>query len=136
MKVFINYSPKDEALAAELVARLEAAGMDSWFNKREILPGDNWAEKTSEGLKESNAMVVLLTPDSLASEAVQANISYALGEKSFRHRVVPVVVGDLEESGSGRIPWILKRLKPVSLGTNQTTDAGFTQIVEALKKAG
>ncbi len=136
MKVFINYSHKDQELATELVDRLKAAGLNAWYDKLEILPGDNWAEKTSEGLKESDAMVVLLTPSALESEAVQANISYALSEKSFRHRVVPVVVGDLEKSDPNRIPWILKKLKPVSLGQNQTTDAGFNEIVETLKKAG
>jgi isopentenyl diphosphate isomerase/L-lactate dehydrogenase-like FMN-dependent dehydrogenase len=135
MKVFINYSPKDRELATELVSRLKAAGLDAWFDKSEILPGDNWAEKTSEGLKESDAMVVLLTPNSLASETVQANISYALGEKSFRHRVVPVLVGDVGKSGSDSIPWILKKLKPVSLGESQTTEAGFNEIVQALKSA-
>src|ERR1041384_8676284 len=133
MKVFINYSPKDEELATELVARLEAAGVGAWFKKREILPGDNWAEKTSEGLKESDAMVVLLTPNSLESEAVQSNISYALGDKSFSQRVIPVLVGDVEKSASDRIPWILKRLKPVSLGKDSATNAGFNQIVQALK---
>lgn len=135
MKVFINYSRKDEDLATELVTRLEAAGLDAWFDKREILPGDNWAEKTSEGLKESNAMVVLLTPNSLESEAVQNNISYALGNKSFSHRLIPVLVGDLEHFASNRIPWILKRLKPVSLGKDRPTNAGFDQIVQALKNA-
>src|ERR1041384_7480725 len=132
MKVFINYAPKDEDLATELVARLEAAGLDAWFKKGEILSGDNWAEKTSEGLKESDAMVVLLTPNSLESEAVQNNISYALGDKSFSQRVIPVLVGDVEKSASDRIPWILKRLKPVSLG-DSATNAGFNQIVQALK---
>jgi hypothetical protein len=65
MKVFISYASKDEALASKLVASLEEAGLDAWYKKREILPGDNWAEKISQGLKESNAMVVLLTADAL-----------------------------------------------------------------------
>ena len=135
MKVFINYAPKDEDLATELVAQLEAAGLDAWFKKREILPGDNWAEKTSEGLKESDAMVVLLTPNSLESEAVQNNISYALGDKSFNQRLIPVLVGDVEKFASDRIPWILKRLKPVSLGKDSATNTAFNQIVQALKSA-
>lgn len=135
MKVFITYAPEDEDLATELVARLEAAGLDVWFKKREILPGDNWAEKTSEGLKESDAMVALLTPSSLESEVVQSNISYALGDKSFNQRVIPVLVRDVEKSASDRIPWILKRLQPVSLGKDSATNAGFNQIVQALKNA-
>ena len=134
MKVFISYSHKDQVLATELVNRLKAAGLDAWFDKWEILPGDNWAEKTSEGLKESDAMVVLLTPNSAESEAIRANVSYALGEKSFRHRVIPVLVGDVGKSGPDHFPWILKKLKPVSL-ENQPTEAGFNEIVQKLKNA-
>jgi hypothetical protein len=135
MKVFINYSHKDTELAKQLAARLKDAGLEAWFDKWEILPGDNWAEKTSEGLKESDAMVVLLTPNALESDAVQNNISYALGDESFSQRLVPVMVGDVESVAADRIPWILKKLKPVSLGKDQAKDAGFAEIVKALKEA-
>jgi len=135
MKVFINYSHKDAALAAQLADRLKDAGLEAWFDKWEILPGDNWAEKTSEGLKESDAMVVLLTPNALDSDAVQNNISYALGDESFNQRLVPVMVEDVERVAADRIPWILKKLKPVSLGKDRAKDAGFAAIVKALKEA-
>ena len=135
MKVFINYSHKDAALAAQLADRLKDAGLEAWFDKWEILPGDNWAEKTSEGLKESDAMVVLLTPNALDSDAVQNNISYALGDESFSQRLVPVMVEDVERVAADRIPWILKKLKPVSLGKDRAKDAGFAAIVKALKEA-
>jgi hypothetical protein len=135
MKVFINYSPKDEGLATKLVATLEAAGLDAWFKKREILPGDNWAEKISQGLKESNAMVVLLSRDALDSDAVQSNISFALGEKAFSHRLIPVIVGDSQEFPSDRIPWIFNRLKTITLSKDSKNDEKFKEIVQALKDA-
>jgi TIR domain len=135
MKVFINYSHKDAELATQLAGRLKDAGLEAWFDKWEILPGDNWAEKTSEGLKESDAMVVLLTPNALESDAVQNNISYALGDESFNQRLVPVMVGDVERVAANRIPWILKKLKPVSLNKDRAKDAGFAEIVKALKDA-
>jgi hypothetical protein len=55
MKVFISHSHKDEALATKVVTYLEAAGLDAWYDKREIMPGDNWAEKIAKGLRESDA---------------------------------------------------------------------------------
>jgi hypothetical protein len=135
MKVFINYSPKDEALATKLVASLEDSGLDAWFKKREILPGDNWAEKIAQGLKESNAMVVLLTPAALESDAVQSNISYALGERAFSHRLIPVIVGDSQDFQSHRIPWIFNRLKTITLSKDSKNDEKFKEIVQALKDA-
>lgn len=135
MKVFISYSSKDEALATRLVASLEEAGLDAWYQKREIMPGDNWAEKISQGLKESNAMVVLLTADALESDAVQSSISYALGEKAFNKRLIPVLVGDSKDFPSDRIPWIFKRLKTVTLPREGANKDQFKQIVQVLKDA-
>lgn len=135
MKVFISYSSKDEALATRLVASLEDAGLDAWYQKREIMPGDNWAEKIAQGLKESNAMVVLLTADALESDAVQSSISYALGEKAFNKRLIPVLVGDSKDFPSDRIPWIFKRLKTITLPRDGTNKDQFKQIVQVLKDA-
>ncbi|HJZ82492.1 MAG TPA: toll/interleukin-1 receptor domain-containing protein [Pyrinomonadaceae bacterium] len=135
MKVFISYSPKDEAIATELVASLEDAGLDAWFKKREILPGDNWAEKIAQGLRESTAMVVLLSADALESDAVQSSISYALGEKAFSQRLIPVLIGDSQSFPSDRIPWIFKRLRTITLHGDRSNEEGFKEIVQALKDA-
>ncbi|HEV7683602.1 MAG TPA: toll/interleukin-1 receptor domain-containing protein [Pyrinomonadaceae bacterium] len=135
MKVFISYSSKDELLASKLVASLEKAGLDAWYTKREVLPGDNWAEKIASGLKESNAMVVLVTPDSLESDAVQGSISYALGDKSFRKRLIPVIVGDSKDFPTDKMPWIFKRLHTVNLSKDGQHEEQFKEIAQALKDA-
>jgi hypothetical protein len=135
MKVFISYSSKDEALATKIVASLEAAGLDAWYSKREIMPGDNWAEKIANGLKESNAMVVLVTPDALESDAVQSSISYALSERAFNKRLIPVIVGDSADFAKDRIPWIFNRLKTISLSKDGENEEQFKKIVQVLKDA-
>jgi TIR domain-containing protein len=135
MKVFISYSSKDEALATELVTSLEDAGLDAWYSKREVLPGDNWAEKIASGLKESNAMVVLVTPDSLESDAVQSSISYALGDKSFSKRLIPVIVGETKDFPADKMPWIFKRLHTINLSKDGQNEEQFKEIAQALTDA-
>jgi len=133
MKVFISYSPKDEALATKIVGALEEAGLDAWYKKREIMPGDNWAEKIASGLKESNAMVVLVTPEALESEAVQSSISYALAEQAYSKRLIPVIVGDSADFPADRIPWIFKRLHTVKLSKDGENEEQLKEIAQALK---
>jgi predicted RNA-binding protein with PIN domain len=135
MKVFISYSSKDETLATRIVASLEAAGLDAWYSKREIMPGDNWAEKIANGLRESNAMVVLVTPDALESDAVQSSISYALSERAFSKRLIPVIVGDSADFAKDRIPWIFNRLKTIKLSKDGGTKEQFKKIAQVLKDA-
>src|SRR5947209_19719904 len=112
MPVFISYAETDEPVAKKVAAGLEKEGLKVWYDRREILPGQNWAESVSKALKESRAMVVLLTPASLRSTFVRREIDYALGDQTFSHRLIPVIVS--EELPEREIPWILQSLKTVN----------------------
>lgn len=135
MKVFISYAHNDEALAAKIVASLEKAGLDAWYDKREIMPGDNWADKIAQGLRESDAMVVILTANALDSESVRRDIDYALSQKPFKRRLIPVLVGDSEDFPSHRIPWIFNHLQTIKLSDNGKNEEQLGQIAQVLKDA-
>lgn len=135
MKVFISHTHNDSSLAKEIASALAKKGLDVWNAETEIFPGDNWAEKVSDALKESDAMVVLLTPKSLESRIVQREIEYALGDKSYNKRLIPVLVGSEESISTESIPWILQRLQMIRLSKPEQTDEGINQIAEALKLA-
>ena len=135
MKVFLSHTHKDSFLAKKIASALVASGLDVWNAETEILPGDNWAEKISNALKESDAMVVLLTPESLESRIVQREIEYALGDKSYNKRLIPVLVGSEENVSVESIPWILRRLNMIRLSKPEQTEEGINQITEALKLA-
>jgi len=134
MKVFISYSHIDRPLARKVASALEKSGLEVWDAEREILLGDNWAKKVAEGLEESDAMVVLLTPNALASRVVRREIEYALGEKSFNRRLIPVLVGSPETFPDNSIPWILRRLNMISLPAHGREEEGIQQITQALKE--
>lgn len=134
MQVFISYSHIDDALAEKVAAALEAAGFDAWYDKREIIPGENWAEKIAQGLRESNAMIVLLTPHALESDRVRMDIDFALCENAYSHRLIPVFVGDPEDFPTYKIPWIFSHLKTVNLPKNGKNDEQLKRITDAIKE--
>lgn len=131
MKVFISHSSKDEALARRIADVLKKEGLEVW-DDREIFPGDNWAAKVAKALDESNAMVVLLTANGIASRSVRQDVSYALGEKRFKQRLIPVVVGSAEQKSGENFPWILKYLKPVRLAESDNDEEDLKQIAQLL----
>ena len=96
MKVFLSYAHTDEAIARRVADILHQAGLEVWEATREIMPGDNWAAKVDKALRDSQAMVVLLTPRTMRLNWVRSEIEYALGEVRFCDRLIPVVVGDPE----------------------------------------
>lgn len=133
MKVFVTSYYCDEPLAKKVITALKQAGFDVWDPEREILPGDNWAEKLAKGLEEADAMVALLTPNSLKGGVVKRDISYALNRKDFKGRLIPVFVGPPESFPENSIPWIVHHLKAVSLPEQGQAEKDFQQIAEALK---
>ena len=135
MKVFISHVHNDEALAQKIVAILEEAGLEVWDDTREILPGDNWAEQVAQALKESEAMVVLLTPEATRSRWIRREIEYALGEERYSKRLIPVLVGDPADFSQEAIPWILWRLQMIKLSEYDKEEEGIRQIVQTLLEA-
>ena len=110
MRVFLSHSHVDAPLAAKVSEALEERGLEVWNAERELLPGDNWAAEVARALEESEAMVVLLTPDAANSPYVRRDMLYALGAKNYSHRLIPVVVGDRERLPEQQIPWMVRRL--------------------------
>ena len=136
MKVFISHAYSDEPLAQKVAAILQEAGLEVWDAVREILPGDNWAQQVSNALQESEAMVVLLTPDAVRSEWVRRemrwNIEYALGEVRFRSRLIPVVAGDPDVLNTESVPWILRHQKIVDLTEHENEEEGIREVARTL----
>jgi hypothetical protein len=132
MKVFISHSHSDEKLARKVATILKDSGLEVWDDRREIMPGDNWAAKVAQALEESDAMVVLLTPDALRSSLVRREIEYALGEKGYSNRLIPVLVGPQEKLLEADLPWILQRLPGVKLDELDSEEEGLRQIAQAI----
>ena len=132
MKVFISHAGADKTFVRKLAAGLEEVGFEAWDASREILPGDNWAAKIARALQESEAMVVLLSPDALRSGSVRREIDYALGEQRYSNRLIPVLPKELNEE---EVPWILRHLGMVQLGECAKEEEGIHQIAQALLEA-
>jgi hypothetical protein len=133
MKVFISYTRKDGEIAQRLVQQLKDAGFEAW-DDREIMPGDNWAEKISQALKESQAMVVLISAAALNSEWVRREIEFALGTKKYSGKPIPVFIGRRDDIPKSKLPWILRRLNGVEL-KEQAEDESLKEVVNALSHA-
>lgn len=131
MKVFISYVNDDRELARRLSRSLEAAGFEVWLDESNILPGDNWAEKVSQALRDSQAMVVLVSPAAMESKWVRSEIEFALGAKEYRGRLVPVFVGPRNSIPQDRLPWILRRLKGIEW-TDQAEEESLREVAEVL----
>jgi hypothetical protein len=133
MQVFFSYSPADEEFARALAKEMSNRGLRAWMPTSEVLPGDNPWLKIGKALENSHALVVLLSPESVKSELLNSELSYALGNLNFRGRVFPILARP-----TSKIPWILKQFQIFEAGkTNgKKRDAGKIAeiIAERLKQ--
>ena len=63
---------------------------------------------------------------------VSWEIQYALGELSYRNRLISVIVGDPEELPKEDIPWILRRLQMIDMSEYDEEGEGIDQIAQAI----
>lgn len=102
-QVFLSYSFQDKDWAERIRLELEAKGIKTFSPARDIHMGDNLAERITEGIVQSQAFIVLLSPESVRSEAIIRELRIALSLR--RGRIFPILLKDCE------VPEIIKHLK-------------------------
>jgi len=132
MQVFLSHSHTDAWIAARIARALTESGLEVRDPLRDTLPGDNWASEVASALEESNAMVVLLTPEAARSPYVKRDMEYALGAKNYSNRLISVVVGDREWLPAGEIPWIVRRMRWFELDDAETENPKVEPIAQAI----
>ncbi|MFH5804847.1 toll/interleukin-1 receptor domain-containing protein [Alienimonas sp. DA493] len=132
LNVLISHVAADEALAHRAAAALRRAGHQVWTGD-EIYPGDNWAAKYAEALEQSDAMIPLLSPAALDSERVQSDLAFALGQKRYANRLIPVFTAGADPQ-SERFPWVLRRFPLVRMTDGaDSEEAAFREVTAMLK---
>ena len=101
-QVFISYSRRDDAVMRRIVAFLRGEGINVWLDNEKLVPGTPiWETEIEKALRNSSAVVVILSPDSTDSEWVRREITLA---DQFRTRIFPVLIrGDEDSSISIRL---------------------------------
>ncbi len=79
-RVFISYSRADEVFARRLATDLDRLGADVWIDVDDIPPGVNWSTAIQQGLDTCDALVLIISPDALASKNVEDEWQYVRDE--------------------------------------------------------
>lgn len=69
--VFISHSSKDDDFVDQLAADLRQSGVQTWVDHKDIVAGEDWDDSVQAALDRCDAMVLVLTPESVASRNVK-----------------------------------------------------------------
>jgi hypothetical protein len=125
-KLFISYSRTDEVFARQLATSLSMMGADIWIDIRDIPAGMKWSSAIQEGLDRSDAMIIIISPASMASPNVEDEWQY------YRDRgkiIVPVMIQP------SQLHYQLQRLQYISFHT-QPYNIALSQLHAELYRKG
>jgi hypothetical protein len=123
MQLFISYSRADMPFAVRLADDLGQQGYSIWLDVRSIPHGANWDSAVENGLKQSDVMLVLLSPASTASQNVGDEWSYFIQEKK---KILPLLIQPCE------VPFRLSRRQRVDF--TRSYDQGLSELLHALNE--
>jgi hypothetical protein len=103
MKIFISHSGHDKWVARQLSALLQADGHKTFLDEKDIKTGESIDASIQANLKDSDHLLLLLSPASLTSHWVFIELG---GAKALGKHIVPVL---LHVSGN-QIPQAISQL--------------------------
>jgi hypothetical protein len=116
LKVFVSYCRENAAAAEDLANDIRALGYVAWFDQ-ELTGGQAWWNEILANIRNSDAVVFVLTPQSLSSTACVREYSYAA---ALGRPILPVLVANVS---TNLLPPALSQLQFIDCRNQDRTSA-------------
>lgn len=112
--VFISYSRKDQKIVDYIVSKLKEDGIDVWIDRENLRGGEHWQERIVKAIKTTDAVVLMLSPNSTKSYNVSKEVDLAgsAARQFFPVVLAPVDVPDSFTYYLSGVQWIELHLNP------------------------
>jgi hypothetical protein len=91
-QVFLSHSAKDKQFVSSLAMVLKRHRVPFWYSKTSLQGAQQWHDEIGKALKKCNWFVLVLTPNSVKSQWVKHELMYALNNKRYKKRIVPLLL--------------------------------------------
>jgi WD40 repeat protein len=142
--IFISYSRKDTVFARRLFDALAETERDTWADWEGIPYSVDWWQEICRGIDAAEAVVFIISPDSLTSRICNREVEYA---RQNNKRIVPVVYREVDEKqvagewfeqeweAAARENWgSLKKLNWLFFRDADNFDHSFSELVKAVEQ--
>ena len=81
LKAFVSYAKEDEKTAMEVYSLLDNHGLDTWIDKVNLLPGQDWELEIHKAIKNCSYFIACLSENSVSKKGyVQKELKIAFSE--------------------------------------------------------
>jgi formylglycine-generating enzyme required for sulfatase activity len=92
--IFMSYSSKDRAFVDRLAEDLRAHGHTVWIDFEGIRGGEQWKQSIADGLHASRVVLLIVSPDSIASKWVEAEVETA---RQLEKTIIPLLLRPIDD---------------------------------------
>jgi hypothetical protein len=103
-RIFISYSSKDQQFVDQLYLKLKQSGHPVWLNTESIPKGEHWYDEMSNGLRDTDFLILVVSEDAIASQWVTEEWKTFL---KMQKKIVPVLLREC------KVPTAIKKLEMV-----------------------
>jgi CHASE2 domain-containing sensor protein len=126
-QVFISHAEVDHHVREKVRYSLMFRGITTWINRTDIKTGVDFQEEINRGIEETDNVVWLMSPASLASAYCREELEYAL---YLKKRIIPLLIHDIDIED---VPMGLRSLQFIDCRNYEQPDAYHQSIGKLIK---
>ena len=108
--VFLSHNSADKPAVEEIGRRLKEDGLESWFDKWHLIPGEPWQPAIEQALSDSATVAVFVGPSGFGpwqNEEMRAALARRISQSDGQFRVIPVLLPGGTREERTRLPTFL-----------------------------
>jgi len=99
--VFLSYAKEDKEIVKFTMETLHNYGVVTWFDEKDLLPGDNWQLKIEESIEKADYVFIFFSSNSLNRQGYKnKEIRFALEQKMLKpfdsRYIIPILIDDVK----------------------------------------
>ncbi len=123
LSIFISYSHADSDFVDQLEADLRSQGFETWVDRQRLAGGQRWRRELQEAVEHAQVLLLVLSPDAVASENVQIEYDYVL---DLGKLLIPVYYRQCD------VPMELHAIQWIDF--RHSYEQGLTALVQVLRR--
>ncbi len=124
--VFVSYSRRDADFVQRMASSLEERGKSVWIDTQGIADTEVFPQALRSAIEGSDAFLFVITPDSVASDFCEQEVTYA---RSLEKRIVPALRAPVPDPA---IPEEIRHRNWIPFTEAEDVDASLDRVVRAL----
>lgn len=103
-ELFLSHSDHDRDFATSIVEMLRGHGIPVWYSRTNLIGAQQWHDEIGAALERCDWFALILSPNSVESMWVKRELLYALQQRRFENRIVPLLY---QTCDFNRLSWTL-----------------------------